>query len=147
MRGKQLDLPKKGYYVTPSIYSVKKVEKNSVYQKSEIFGPNVAVYSVGDLDEALQVNNGTGYGLVTSIFTKNRATYEQVLSQARSGLVNWNRTTNGASSKLPFGGRDKSGNDRPTSTFAVYYCTVPVACLEDETPFDRKNILPGMNYT
>ncbi len=147
MRGKQLDLAKKGYYVTPSIYSVKEPNKTSVYQKSEIFGPNVAVYSVSELDEALQINNSTGYGLVTSIFSKSRSTYENVLSQARSGLVNWNRTTNGASSKLPFGGRDKSGNDRPTSTFAVYYCTVPVACLEDETAFDRKNILPGMNYT
>lgn len=146
MRGKQLDLPQKGYYVTPSIYSVKEISKNSVYQKSEIFGPNVAVYSVDDIDQALQVNNSTGYGLVTSIFTKNRATYDYVQSQARSGLVNWNRTTNGASSKLPFGGRDKSGNDRPTATFAVYYCTVPVACLEDETGFDAKNILPGMNY-
>lgn len=146
MRGKQLDLPKKGYYVTPSIYKIKEVNKNSVYQKNEIFGPNVAVYTVEDLDEALQINNSTGYGLVTSIFSKDKKIYDHVLEQARSGLVNWNRTTNGASSKLPFGGRDKSGNDRPTSTFAVYYCTVPVACLEDETSFDSKNILPGMNY-
>lgn len=146
MRGKQLDLPTKGYYVTPSIYKVNDVNKNSVYQKNEIFGPNVAVYTVEDLDEALELNNSTGFGLVTSIFTKDRAVYEQTLKTARSGLINWNRTTNGASSKLPFGGRDKSGNDRPTSTFAVYYCTVPVACLEDETSFDSKNVLPGMNY-
>lgn len=146
MRGKQLELPKKGYYVSPSIYKVNEVNKNSIYQKNEIFGPNVAVYTVEDLDEALQINNSTGYGLVTSIFTKDKMVYNQVLQKARSGLVNWNRTTNGASSKLPFGGRDKSGNDRPTSTFAVYYCTVPVACLEDETAFDAKNILPGMNY-
>ncbi len=146
MRGKQLDLPTKGYYVTPSIYKVNEVNKNSVYQKNEIFGPNVAVYTVEDLDEALQLNNSSGFGLVTSIFTKDRSVYEQTLKTARSGLINWNRTTNGASSKLPFGGRDKSGNDRPTSTFAVYYCTVPVACLEDETSFDSKNVLPGMNY-
>ncbi len=147
MRGKQLELSKKGYYVTPSIYKIKDVNKNSVYQKNEIFGPNVAVYTASDLEEAVQINNSTGFGLVTSIFSKNKKTYEHVVQKARSGLVNWNRTTNGASSKLPFGGRDKSGNDRPTSTFAVYYCTVPVACLEDETPFDAKNILPGMNYS
>lgn len=146
MRGKQLDLSKKGYYVSPSIYTVKEANKNSIYQKSEIFGPNVAIYTVTELDEALQINNGSGYGLVTSIFTKSRETYNYVFEQARSGLVNWNRTTNGASSKLPFGGRDKSGNDRPTSTFAVYYCTVPVASLEDEGPFDPKSVLPGMNY-
>lgn len=146
MRGKQLELSKKGYYVTPSIYSVKTVNKNSVYQKSEIFGPNVAVYSVGELEEAMQINNSTGYGLVTSIFSKDKKTYDYVFEQARSGMVNWNRTTNGASSKLPFGGRDKSGNDRPTAHFAVYYCTVPVAALEDPTGFDPKSVLPGMNY-
>jgi succinylglutamic semialdehyde dehydrogenase len=61
-------------------------------------------------------------------------------------LVNWNRTTNGASSRLPFGGIGKSGNDRPTAHYAVYYCTVPVASLEDETPFDDKNQLPGISY-
>ncbi|MES2854623.1 MAG: succinylglutamate-semialdehyde dehydrogenase, partial [Bdellovibrionota bacterium] len=62
-------------------------------------------------------------------------------------LVNWNRTTNGASSKLPFGGIGKSGNDRPTAHYAVYYCTVPVASLEDQSPFDPKAAqLPGVNY-
>lgn len=147
MRGKQLDLSRKGYYVTPSIYSVKEVKKDSVYQKSEIFGPNVAVYSVNDLDQAMQINNSTGYGLVTSIFTKDQKTYDYVSENARSGLVNWNRTTNGASSRLPFGGRDKSGNDRPTAHFAVYYCTVPVGALEDPTPFDPKSVMPGMNYS
>jgi succinylglutamic semialdehyde dehydrogenase len=146
MRGKHLETSRKGYYVTPSIYTVKEVNKNSVYQKSEIFGPNVAVYSVAELEEALSINNSTGYGLVTSIFSKDQKVYDYVFEQSRSGLVNWNRTTNGASSKLPFGGRDKSGNDRPTATFAVYYCTVPVAALEDPTPYDAKNNLPGMNY-
>lgn len=147
MRGKQLDLPHKGYYVSPSIYAVKELNKNSVYQKSEIFGPNVAVYSVTELEEALAINNSTGYGLVTSIFSKSKDIYEEVFTKARSGLVNWNRTTNGGSSKLPFGGRDKSGNDRPTGSFAVYYCTVPVACLEDTGGFDPKSVLPGMNYS
>jgi succinylglutamic semialdehyde dehydrogenase len=147
MRGKQLELSKKGYYVTPSIYAVKEANANSVYQKSEIFGPNVAVFKVNDLGQALDINNSTGYGLVTSIFTQSRETYEHVYSRARSGLVNWNRTTNGASSKLPFGGVDKSGNDRATSTFAVYYCTIPIACLEDETAFDAKKVFPGMRYT
>ena len=102
---------------------------------------------MNDIQQALEVNNSTGYGLVTSIFTQSRETYEYVYGRARSGLVNWNRTTNGASSKLPFGGVDKSGNDRATSTFAVYYCTIPIACLEDETAFDAKKVCPGMRYT
>lgn len=146
MRGKALDLDKKGYYVTPSICLVDKFREDSVYQKSEIFGPNVAIYRTKDLDEALKINASTGFGLVTSIFTKNRSIYEETLFRARSGLVNWNRTTNGASSKLPFGGMGKSGNDRPAADFAVTYCTVPVASHEDTTPFEPKAAPPGLSF-
>lgn len=146
MRGKALDTSHKGYYVTPSICIVDRFREDSVYQKSEIFGPNVAIYRTQDFDEALKINSSTGFGLVTSVFTKQRALYEETLYRGRSGLVNWNRTTNGASSKLPFGGFGKSGNDRPAADSAVQYCTVPVASLEDPTSFDAKAAPPGLTY-
>lgn len=147
MRGKVLDSTShKGYYVTPSICVVDRFREDSVYQKSEIFGPNVAIYRTSDFDEALKINSSTGFGLVTSVFTKKRALYEETVLRGRSGLVNWNRTTNGASSKLPFGGLGKSGNDRAAADFAVQYCTVPVASLEDPTPFDPKAAPPGLSF-
>lgn len=146
MRGKQLDLKFKGHYVTPSIHLVKKFDPNSVYQKSEIFGPNVAVYRTREFDEAMTIVNSTGYGLVMALFSKDKALYEKALVEARVGLLNWNRTTNGASSRLPFGGMGKSGNDRPSAHFAVQYCTVPVASLEDPTQFDPTKMLPGMTF-
>ncbi len=144
MRGKVLELDKQGYYVTPSINLVKEMKTKSVYQRSEIFGPNVAVYTVQDYDEALEVVNNTSYGLVMSVFTKDKKLYEDTLLKTRVGMINWNRTTNGASSKLPFGGRGKSGNDRPSGHYAVQYCTVPVASLEDSQGFDGKNLMPGI---
>jgi succinylglutamic semialdehyde dehydrogenase len=146
MRGKQLDLKHKGYYVTPSIHLVKKYDPNSVYQKSEIFGPNVAIYQTRDFDEALGIVNSTGYGLVMALFTKDRSLYEKALLEARVGLLNWNRTTNGASSRLPFGGMGKSGNDRPSAHYAIQYCSVPVASLEDPTGFDATKMLPGVTF-
>lgn len=82
--------------------------------------------------------------MVTSIFTKQKDLYDKLNQQARVGLVNWNRGTIGASSRLPFGGMDKSGNDRPSAHFAVQYCTVPVANLEDPTPFDASKLPPGL---
>lgn len=145
MRGKVLDLKYKGYYVTPSIHLVPKFDPNSVYQKSEIFGPNVAIYKASNFEEALNIVNSTGYGLAMALFSKNRELYEEALLKARVGILNWNRTTNGASSKLPFGGMGKSGNDRPSADFAVQYCTVPVASLEDPTPFDQTKMLPGVS--
>ncbi len=146
MRGKALDLKHKGHYVTPSIHLVKKFDPNSVYQKSEIFGPNVAIYQSSDFDETLSIVNSTGYGLVAALFTKDRALYEKALLEARVGLLNWNRTTNGASSRLPFGGMGKSGNDRPSAHYAIQYCTVPVSSLEDPTGFDASKMLPGISF-
>lgn len=146
MRGKVLELSKKGFYVTPSIYLLKSFDEKSVYQKSEIFGPNVSILRVREFGEAMEVVNSTGYGLVMSLFSKSRELYEQAVLDANVGLLNWNRTTNGASSRLPFGGTGKSGNDRPSAHFAINYCSVPMANLEDASGFDAKKVLPGMNY-
>ena len=145
MRGKVLELDFKGHYVTPSIHLVKSFDPNSLYQKTEIFGPNVAIYRSSDFDKTIEMVNSTGYGLVMALFSKNRELYETALQKARVGLLNWNRTTNGASSRLPFGGMGKSGNDRPSAFFAIQYCTIPVASLEDSTELDRSKLLPGVN--
>ena len=147
MRGKVLELEQKGFYVTPSIYQVNHYEAQSTYQNTEIFGPNVAIYEIDDLHQAIEMTNESGYGLAMAIFTKERSHYEYCLQRAKVGLLNWNRTTNGASSRLPFGGYGKSGNDRPSAHFAVYYCTAPVASLEDSKPFDLEKVLPGMNWS
>ncbi|MBC7740828.1 MAG: succinylglutamate-semialdehyde dehydrogenase [Bdellovibrionaceae bacterium] len=145
MRGKVLELEHKGHYVTPSIHLVKSYDENSVYQKTEIFGPNVAIYRSSDFEKTIEMVNSTGYGLVMALFSKNKELYETALLKARVGLLNWNRTTNGASSRLPFGGMGKSGNDRPSAHFAIQYCTVPVASLEDPTGLDKTKLLPGVS--
>lgn len=146
MRGKALALEHDGYYVTPSINIVEKFDPKSVYQKSEIFGPNVAVYKVSDFDETMMIHNSSGFGLSGAIFTKDRSLYERALLEMRVGVLNWNRTTNGASSKLPFGGMGKSGNDRPSGSFSVYYCTVPVASLEDMGALGNTSAMPGLQF-
>ncbi|HEX4925251.1 MAG TPA: succinylglutamate-semialdehyde dehydrogenase, partial [Bdellovibrionales bacterium] len=146
MRGKTLDLPYQGYYVTPSINIVSKPDPESIYQKTELFAPNVAIYTVDDFDEAVDIVNSSSYGLVLSVFSKDRSFYDRALSRARVGLVNWNRATVGASSRLPFGGMGKSGNHQPSAHFAVYYCTAPYACLEDTAPLDKTKAPPGMRF-
>lgn len=145
MRGKSLERKYPGCYVTPSIYKVGKLNKDSLYQKTEIFGPNVAVYVTDDFSEALNIVNFGGYGLVTALFSENKDLFDRTLLEAKVGLVNWNRTTNGANSRLPFGGIGKSGNDRPSGHFAIQYCTIPVASLEDSSDFDPSALLPGIS--
>ena len=144
MRGKALELDTKGHYVTPSINLVNEHRSDSVYEKEEIFGPNVAIYKSDDLDEAISLANDTSYGLSAAVFSKTRSVYEKVAADLEVGLLNWNRATCGASSKLPFGGFKKSGNGHPSAHFAVYYCTEPVAYLEDEGEFDASKLATGV---
>lgn len=146
MRGKVLEQERDGHYVTPSICMVKKPDASSVYQKTELFGPNVAIYVVDDFGSAMDIVNASSYGLVMSVFSKDKQIYEDAFRLSRVGLVNWNRSTVGASGKLPFGGMGKSGNNEPAGNFAIYTCNYPVASLEDESEFDPSKTLPGLNY-
>jgi succinylglutamic semialdehyde dehydrogenase len=150
MRGKQLETDYKGHYVTPSICIVRNNSlssvKKSVYQQTEIFGPNVAIYSIDSPEEATALANATQYGLVFSVFTKNKSAYEKVAEDLRAGLINWNRSTVGASSRLPFGGLKRSGNHFPTAVSAASYCMYPVASLEVAEPKPVTNPLPGLKW-
>lgn len=151
MRGKQLELETRGHYVTPSICLVNNSNlsnvKKSVYQQTEIFGPNVAISSFDDVESAIELANSTQYGLVFSVFTKSKGNYERLSDDLRSGLINWNRSTVGASSRLPFGGLKRSGNHLPTAVSASLYCTYPVASLEVAEPKPIAAVLPGLNWT
>jgi succinylglutamic semialdehyde dehydrogenase len=154
MRGKQLEVRDYiGYYVTPTIavtdrLSVAQIKK-SVYQQTEIFAPNVVVVGVDDWDEAIQLANATQFGLVASVFTESQERYLHCVEDLEVGLINWNKSTVGASSRLPFGGLKKSGNHFPTAILATQYCTYPVASLENRTQFFSKEIAahpPGLNF-
>jgi len=114
------------------------------YQREEIFGPEAALYPVDDLDEAIAAVNDSDYGLAASVMTRDRAKYERCIGRVRTGLLNWNRGTIGASGRLPFGGGGKSGNDRPAGVTATLYCTAPQAHLESEAGFDPGALPPGM---
>jgi succinylglutamic semialdehyde dehydrogenase len=150
MRGKSLELPFKGNYVTPSICTLRDATleqaKKSVYQQTELFAPNVAIIPANDLDEAVALANVTQYGLVASVFSRSRQVYEHCLDGLQMGLVNWNKSTVGASSRLPFGGLKKSGNHFPTALSAPLYCTTPVASLEAPEPKLPGNFSPGLNW-
>jgi len=114
------------------------------YQRDEIFGPEAALYDFDDLDEAIAAVNDSDYGLVASVFTRERTRYERCIGRIRTGLLNWNKGTIGASGRLPFGGSGKSGNDRPAGITASVYCSVPQAHLESDAGFDPASLPPGI---
>src|SRR4051795_713264 len=71
----------------------------------ETFGPIAPIVSIGSLEEAIDVTNRSGYGLLSAIFTKDLAQGLRFADEVRTGLVNINETTNYWENHLPFGGR------------------------------------------
>jgi succinylglutamic semialdehyde dehydrogenase len=98
----------------------------------ELFGPILQMIRVPDFDAALMEANNTRYGLSASLIGGSPQLYDRYWANARAGIVNWNKPTNGASSSAPFGGVGLSGNHRPSAYYAADYCAYPVVSSEEE---------------
>jgi succinylglutamic semialdehyde dehydrogenase len=133
LAGGPTDGPRPGHYVRPSVHRARG-PSDTAYQTEEHFLPDLCVLEVDSLEEAIALLNATPYGLAGSIFTRERERYERAWRETRLGLLSWNATTVGASSRLPFGGVKRSGNGFPAGVTAAAYCTYPVASLEVAEP-------------
>ena len=130
-------------FIAPGLVRFGAVDQSHPYQREEIFGPEAALYPVDDLDEAIAAVNDSDYGLAASVMTADRGVFDHCVGRIRTGVLNWNRGTIGASSRLPFGGGRKSGNDRPAAITSTLYCTAPQSHIEYAGPLDPKMLPPG----
>ena len=102
------DVPPLGYFIPPTIFTG--VKPNMRIAREEIFGPVLSVIKVRDLDEAIQVANGTDYALTGGFFSRSPANIERVKAQLEAGNVYINRPCTGAIvGRHPFGGFKMSG--------------------------------------
>ena len=127
---KKLDVGYEGYYVSPSIHYAKKPNLSGKFIQEEIFGPNCFFVPYDDIEEAIQIANCTDYGLAASVFTRSPDIYQLCLRDIESGLLNLNRSTVGATARLPFGGLKNSGNHHPAAVSMIDSCVGVVASLE-----------------
>lgn len=125
------------------LHRVDRYDANHPYLREEVFGPALTIEQVADLDEAFTRACHSDYGLSFSIFSESELTYRRAMVEVPSGIINWNRATNGASGRLPFGGVGKSGNHRPAALFAPEYCAYPVASLRKPFAEVNKQPCPG----
>jgi acyl-CoA reductase-like NAD-dependent aldehyde dehydrogenase/4-aminobutyrate aminotransferase-like enzyme/GNAT superfamily N-acetyltransferase len=123
-----------GAFVTPSIYGV---SGDEAYLQQELFGPHLSFQIVKDKDEALAWASRNTYGLSASLFTRNAEAFEEFYDEVSAGVLNWNRSTNGASGLLPFGGVGKSGNWHPAGSEGPRLSTYPVAVMR--VPYGQIN--------
>ncbi|KTE26291.1 MULTISPECIES: succinylglutamate-semialdehyde dehydrogenase [unclassified Sphingopyxis] len=116
-------------FLTPGIIDVTAMpERPDV----EHFGPLLQVVRVESFEAAIAEANNTSFGLSASLIGGTPQLYDQFWANARAGVINWNRPTNGASSAAPFGGIGLSGNHRPSAFYAADYCAYPVASAESD---------------
>jgi RHH-type proline utilization regulon transcriptional repressor/proline dehydrogenase/delta 1-pyrroline-5-carboxylate dehydrogenase len=103
------EVPPRGYFVPPTIFT--NVKPNMRIAREEIFGPVLSVLKVRDLDEAIEVANGTDYALTGGFFSRSPANIERVKAQLEAGNVYINRSCTGAIvGRHPFGGFKMSGS-------------------------------------
>jgi succinylglutamic semialdehyde dehydrogenase len=98
----------------------------------EIFGPLLQLIRVPDFEAAIAEANATRFGLSASLVGGSPELYDRFWANVRSGVINWNRPTNGAPSNAPFGGVGFSGNHRPSAYYAADYCAYPVTSSESD---------------
>ena len=103
------DVSAHGYFIPPTIFTG--VKPSMRIAREEIFGPVLSVIKVRDLDEAIEVANGTDYALTGGFFSRSPANIERVKAQLEAGNVYINRPCTGAIvGRHPFGGFKMSGS-------------------------------------
>jgi acyl-CoA reductase-like NAD-dependent aldehyde dehydrogenase len=85
----------------------------------EVFGPVVTVTPVDTLDEAIELANGTRYGLQAGIFTGELRTMLRAARGLRFGGVVVNEAPTFRADQMPYGGVKDSGNTREGPAYAV----------------------------
>jgi succinylglutamic semialdehyde dehydrogenase len=116
-------------YLTPALIDVTDVRDRP---DEEMFGPVLQLIRVPDFEAAIAEANNTRFGLAASLVGGSPVMYDEFWTKVRSGVINWNKPTNGAPSNAPFGGVGLSGNHRPSAFYAADYCAYPVTSSEAE---------------
>lgn len=102
-----------GYYVAPSVFA--DVLPDSELGQEEVFGPVLAVIPFRDSDEALEIANGTPYGLSGAVWAADDETAIAFARQVQTGQLDINGGKYNPAA--PFGGYKKSGVGRELGRF------------------------------
>jgi aldehyde dehydrogenase (NAD+) len=111
-------LPRHGFYVAPTLLAP--VPAHHRLAQEEIFGPVQVVIPFDDEADALQIANGTAYGLVAGVWTADGSRALRMARGLRCGQVFINNYGAGGGIELPFGGVKASGHGREKGFEALY---------------------------
>jgi 1-pyrroline-5-carboxylate dehydrogenase len=108
--GGEVDESREGYFIPPTI--IADVAPDARIAQEEIFGPVCAFIRARDYDHALEIANGTEYGLTGGVFSRSRDRLDRARDEFHVGNLYLNRKITGAMvGAHPFGGFNMSGTD------------------------------------
>jgi 1-pyrroline-5-carboxylate dehydrogenase len=105
--------PGDGYFVQATV--IADVDPKARIAQEEIFGPVLVVIKARDFDHALEIANGTEFGLTGGVYSRNAEKLEKARDAFHVGNLYLNRKCTGAMvGAHPFGGFNMSGTDSKT---------------------------------
>jgi aldehyde dehydrogenase (NAD+) len=110
-------LPGPGYFMAPTVLA--DVDPTGRIAQEEIFGPVLCITPFDSEAEAVALANGTVFGLVAGVFTRDLGRAHRLAARLRAGQVFVNEWFAGGIA-TPFGGVGKSGYGREKGLEALY---------------------------
>jgi acyl-CoA reductase-like NAD-dependent aldehyde dehydrogenase len=101
------------------------VPEHSTFMQNELFGPLVGVNKYSKLDDAIELVNGTPYGLQAGIYTQHLQRAFQAARKLRVGGVLINDVPTFRADHMPYGGTKNSGLGREGPRYAIEEMTEP----------------------
>jgi succinate-semialdehyde dehydrogenase/glutarate-semialdehyde dehydrogenase len=98
-----------GFFYPPTVLAG--ITPDMRVHQEEVFGPVATLYRAGDIGAAVEVANGTRFGLGANAWTNDKEEQRQFIRDLAAGMVfiNGNVTSY---PQLPFGGVKRSGHGR-----------------------------------
>ena len=112
------NVPGGGFYVRPTL--IGDVPPDHRLAQEEIFGPVLVAIRFRDEEDAVRIANGTNFGLVAGVWTRDIGRGLRLSKRIKSGQVFVNNYGAGGGVELPFGGVKGSGHGREKGFEALY---------------------------
>lgn len=136
----------RGFYVTPSVHRIPGRGHVPGYSDTELFAPDLGVHVVDSPEEAIALANETEFGLSAAVFTQSADAFERAADELRVGVLHWNKSSAGASGRLPFSGIKGSGNHRPAGILMSTSCVYPMGVLLSPKTPPALPTWPGISF-